>query len=148
VDEAAKGGDLEQAAQSVVRRWREAGKAIPGYGHPLHKERDPRVARLFAVARQAGTSLRFIDIAEAVEKVIPGIVGKDLRLNVSAAIPAVLLGTNFPLRALRGVPILARTASLIAHLTEEAVNPSGFALSYQATRELVYEGEPPGGATK
>jgi len=148
VDEAAKGGGLEQAAQAVVRRWREAGKAVPGYGHPLHKERDPRVARLFAVAKEAGTSLRFVEIAEAVEKVIPGIVGKDLRLNVSAAIPAVLLGTNFPLRALRGVPILARTASLIAHLTEEAVNPSGFALSYQATRELVYEGEPPDGAKK
>ena len=63
-------------------------------------------------------------------------------MNVSAAIPAVLLGTNFPLRALRGVPILARAAGLIAHLTEEAVNPSGFALSYQATRELVYEGLP------
>jgi len=147
-EEAAQGGDPAQAAQTVVRRWREAGQAVPGYGHPLHKERDPRVARLFAVAQEAGTSLRFIEIAEAVEQAIPGIVGKDLRLNVSAAIPAVLLGTSFPLRALRGVPILARTASLIAHLTEEAVNPSGFALSYQATRELVYEGEPAGGASR
>ncbi|HEY8050206.1 MAG TPA: citryl-CoA lyase, partial [Ramlibacter sp.] len=84
--------------------------------------------------------LRFVEIAEVVEEVIPAIVGKELKLNVSAAIPAVLLGTNFPLRALRGVPILARTAGVIAHLAEEAVNPSGFALSYQATRELVYEG--------
>lgn len=141
VDDAAKqGSDLAGAARTVVRRWREAGRPVPGYGHPLHKERDPRVARLFEVAKEAGTSLRFVEIAEAIEQVIPGIVGKDLRLNVSAAIPAVLLGTNFPLRALRGVPILARTASLIAHLSEEAVNPSGFALSYQATRELVYEG--------
>jgi citrate synthase len=40
------------------------------------------------------------------------------------------------------VPILARTAGLIAHLCEEAVHPSGFALSYQATREVVYEGKP------
>ena len=148
VDEAAKGKDLATAASDVVRRWREAGQPVPGYGHPLHKERDPRVARLFEVARQAGTSLRFVEIAEAVEKVIPGIVGKDLRLNVSAAIPAVLLGAGFPLRALRGVPILARTAGLIAHLTEEAVNPSGFALSFQATRELVYEGEPAKGAAR
>jgi citrate synthase len=109
----------------------------------LHKDRDPRVARLFEVAKDAGVSLRFVQIAEAVESVIPEVVGKDLRLNVSAAIPAVLLGTNFPLRALRGVPILARAAGLIAHLSEEAVNPSGFALSYQATRELVYEGPPP-----
>ena len=134
-------GDLQAAAREAVQCWRAAGQAIPGYGHPLHKERDPRVARLFAVAKEAGTSLRFIEIAEAVEAVIPDVVGKDLRLNVSAAIPAVLLGTQFPLRALRGVPILARAAGLIAHLCEEAVTPSGFALSYQATRELVYEGE-------
>ena len=63
-------------------------------------------------------------------------MGKDLRLNVSAAIPAVLLGVGFPVAALRGVPILARTAGLIAHLCEELINPIGFALSYQATREL------------
>jgi citrate synthase len=149
VDEAAKDNDLASAAKAVVSRWRQAKQPIPGYGHPLHKDRDPRVARLFEVAKQAGTSLRFIEIAEAVEQAIPGIVGKELRLNVSAAIPAVLLGTNFPLRGLRGVPILARTAGLIAHLCEEAVNPSGFALSYQATRELVYEGVPvPSGAAR
>ena len=142
IDEQAKDGDLRAAARDAVTRWRAAGQPIPGYGHPLHKERDPRVDALFETAKRAGTSLRFIEIAETVEQVIPEIVGKDLRLNVSAAIPAVLLGTNFPLRGLRGVPILARTAGLIAHLCEEAVNPSGFALSYQATRELVYEGKP------
>ncbi|MEJ6022496.1 citryl-CoA lyase [Ramlibacter sp. PS4R-6] len=140
VDAEAKGGDLQAAAQKVVRRMREAKQPIPGYGHSLHKERDPRVNRLFEVAREAGTSLRFIEIAEAVESAIPAIVGKELKLNVSAAIPAVLLGTNFPLRGLRGVPILARTAGVIAHLVEEAESPSGFALAYQATRELVYEG--------
>lgn len=140
VDAAAKGGDLKASAETVVRGYREQKKPIPGYGHSLHKERDPRVDRLFQVARDAGTSMRFVEIAEAVEAVIPGVVGKELKLNVSAAIPAVLLGTNFPLRALRGVPILARCAGVIAHLAEEAVNPSGFALSYQATRELVYEG--------
>jgi citrate synthase len=143
--ERASGAGLQEAATQVVRRWREAGQPIPGYGHSLHKQRDPRVDRLFEVAREAGTSLRFVEIAEAVEAAIPGIVGKELKLNVSAAIPAVLLGTNFPLRALRGVPVLARTAGLIAHLAEEAVNPSGFALSYQATRDLVYEGESPKG---
>jgi len=141
IDELVQDGlPLPHAALSITRKWREAGQAVPGYGHPLHKERDPRVARLFAVAKEAAADLRFVAIAEAVEQVIPDVVGKDLRLNVSAAIPAVLLGTGFPLRALRGVPILARTAGLIAHLAEEAEVPSGFALSYQATRELVYEG--------
>ena len=79
------------------------------------------------------------------EDVIPGIVGRDLKLNVSAAIPAVLLGVGFPVNALRGVPMLARTASLIAHLNEELTDSIGFALSYQATRDVVYEGAVPAG---
>ena len=63
---------LEDAAAEVVRELRAAKQAIPGYGHPLHKARDPRVARLFAVAAEAGAPGRFIAIAEAVEKVLPG----------------------------------------------------------------------------
>ncbi|SDC87395.1 citrate synthase [Cupriavidus sp. YR651] len=141
----AGGESIDQAARAVVSAWREARRAIPGYGHPLHKARDPRVAALFNVAREAGADTTYIDIAEAVEAVIPAIVGKPLSLNVSAAIPAVLLGVGFPLNALKGVPILARTGGLIAHLSEELRHSIGFALSYQATRDLVYTGETPAG---
>ena len=78
---------------------------------------------------------------------LPGITNRDLRLNVSAAIPAVLLDAGFPAEALKGVPILARCAGLIGHLTEELSNPIGFALSYQATREQRYTGPLPAGVT-
>ncbi|HBT31893.1 MAG TPA: citryl-CoA lyase [Pusillimonas sp.] len=137
--------DYTEAARQVVGEYRQARRPLPGYGHPLHKKRDPRVVALFRVADQAGADTTYIKIAEAAEKVIPDIVGKPLMLNVSAAIPAVLLGIGFPLVALKGVPILARTAGLIGHLVEEAEKPIGFALSYQATREVVYEGEAPAG---
>jgi citrate synthase len=139
------GEALDDVAADVIRTLKAERRAIPGYGHPLHKSNDPRVDRLIAVATEAGADLRFVRIAQAIERVIPDIVGKELRLNVSAAIPAVLLGVGFPVASLRGVPILARTAGLIAHLAEEAEMPSGFALSYQATRELQYEGEVPAG---
>ncbi len=139
------GLSLEAAISETVAGWRAAGRAIPGYGHPLHKRRDPRVDALFAVAREAGADLTYIRIAEDVEHALPAILGKELRLNVSAAIPAVLLGVGFPLNALRGVPILARTAGLIAHLSEELQSPSGFALSYQAAREARYDGVLPAG---
>jgi citrate synthase len=144
----AAGEAIEAASLAVMQAWRAAGKSIPGYGHPLHKERDARVDALFEVARAAGTDLRFVAIAEAVEALIPQVVGKTLKLNVSGAIPSVLLGAGFPVAALKGVPILARTASLIAHLYEEIQQPIGFALSYQATREMVYDGELPEGFGK
>jgi len=142
-----KSVSLEDAASELVRELRERNEAIPGYGHPQHKARDPRVARLFAVAAEAGAPMHFVRIAEAIEKVLPGLTGRDLRLNVSAAIPAVLLDVGFPAEALKGVPILARCAGLIAHLTEELAQPIGFALSYQATREQRYTGALPPGFT-
>jgi len=145
---AAQGGGLDAAALAVMQAWRAAGRAIPGYGHPLHKQRDARVDALFHVARAAGTDLGYVAIAEAAEALLPQVLGKELKLNVSGAIPAVLLGAGFPVEALKGVPILARTAGLIAHLFEEMRQPIGFALSYQATREMVYDGELPAGFGK
>jgi citrate synthase len=138
-------GDVHAAARAVLSEYRNARRAIPGYGHPLHKDRDPRVAALFTAAREAGGEMRYVQLAEVLEEVVPEVVGKVLKLNVSAAIPAVLLGVGFPVSALRGVPILARTAGLIANLAEEAANPIGFALSYQATREYQYTGDVPEG---
>jgi citrate synthase len=138
------GGDLRGAAKTVVAQRRAAKQAIAGYGHPEHKRRDPRVDALFQVSAKAGGGQKYVEIAKAVEEVIPEVVGKDLKLNVSGAIPAVLLGVGYPVNALRGVPMLARTASLIAHLNEELSDPIGFALSYQATREFEYTGGMPG----
>jgi citrate synthase len=141
----AHSGDLHAAARAVVGEWRARKQAVPGYGHPVHKERDPRVDALFRVSKQAGGGQRFVQIAEAVEAVLPDVIGKPLKLNVSAAIPAVLLGVGFPLNALKGVPMLARCAGLIAHMSEELETPIGFALSYQATREERYTGPVPAG---
>lgn len=142
------GTSLEQAVHDIVSERCARREPIPGYGHPLHKARDPRVEALFGVAREAGADMRYVEIAEGVEGAIPEIVGKELKLNVSAAIPAVLLGAGFPLKALRGVPLLARTAGLIAHLLEEADQPCGFALSYQANQRVEYTGEVPPGFIK
>ncbi|GAB1619811.1 citryl-CoA lyase [Pseudomonas sp. NGC7] len=140
------GTDIDAAAHEIVSSYRTAKRPIPGYGHPLHKDRDPRVSALFNTAESVGSDLSYVHIAEAIERVIPSIVGKELKLNVSAAIPAVLLGAGFPLQALRGVPILARSAGLVAHLYEEQTSsPIGFALSYQATREYEYTGTTPPG---
>src|SRR4051794_16567461 len=83
---ARRGGDLRAAAQAVVSARRERRQAIPGYGHPEHKQRDPRVEALFGVSRRAGAGQHFVEMAQRVEELIPGIVGKELKLNVSAAI--------------------------------------------------------------
>lgn len=136
---------LSDAAYELVSEYREAKMPLPGFGHPLHKARDPRVNALFSTAEKLGVNGQHMQAAELVEKVIPDIYGRDLKLNVSAAIPATLLDAGFPLESLKGIPILARTAGLLAHLREEQQHSIGFALSYQASKSSVYEGEVPEG---
>ena len=138
-----EGCPKDEAARIVVAEKKRINAKLPGYGHPQHKAKDPRVDALFKAGSEAGINPQYVEIAEAIERVAPEIYGKELRLNVSAAIPAVLLGAGFPLGALKGIPILARTAGLIAHLHEELHSPSGFALSYQATQNAIYEGQAP-----
>jgi citrate synthase len=72
-------------------------------------------------------------------------VSRPLRLNVSGAIPAVLLDAGFPAGALKGVPILARTAGLIAHLLEEQQRSIGFVMSHGAASVIGYDGPAPEG---
>ncbi len=138
-------GLLDSAAQAVVQDYRQAQRAIPGYGHPLHKTGDPRVVRLFEVATAIGCRGRHIEAAHAVERVLPAATGKQLVMNVSVAIPAVLLDAEFPLAALKGIPILARTAGLIAHLLEEQTRPIGFVLSHAGAAAVDYDGPAPDG---
>ncbi len=140
-------GDYEVTAAAVIAEYRAERRAIPATAIRCTRRATPRVGALFAVAERADADITYVRIAEAIERVIPDVLGKPLMLNVSAAIPAVLLGVGFPIGALKGVPILARTAGLIGHLTEEMGRSIGFALSYQATRELVYDGLAPDGFT-
>ena len=142
---AATGVDLEAAATSVVREYRAAKSAIPGYGHPLHRGGDPRATRLLEVAAESGIAARHVAIATLVERLLPGLIGRTLTLNVSGAIPAVLLDAGYPLTGLKGVPLLARTAGLIAHLVEEQQRAIGFVMSHAAAQAIDYDGEAPAG---
>ncbi|WP_127090520.1 citryl-CoA lyase [Aquabacter cavernae] len=139
------GLSMEQAAADVVGRYRAAKRAIPGYGHPLHKGADPRALRLLDLARELGLYGRHCEVARMVETVIPGIVGKSLVMNISSAIPCVLLDAGYPLLALRGVPLLARTAGLVGHLLEEQTHPIGFLMSHAAASAITYDGPAPEG---
>jgi citrate synthase len=141
----AESRSIQDAASKVVREYRATGRAVPGYGHPLHKGYDPRARCLLEVAKETNIGGRHIEAAQAIERVIPDIVGKQLAMNVSGAIPAVLLDAGFPLLALKGAPLLARTASLIAHLLEERARPIGFVMSHAAESAIEYDGPRPEG---
>lgn len=115
--------------------------SIPGFGHPQHSQGDPRADKLLALAKDRNIEAAHIQMLYAVGKAIPVVYGRTLPVNVSGAIPAIMLDVGFPLGALKGIPILARTASLIAHLNEESTRPIGFVLSHHAAQAIEYDGE-------
>jgi citrate synthase len=134
------GQSFEEVARAALREMRAARRAVPGYGHPQHSSGDPRTERLLALAAGRNIVGDHIRMLHAVEKVIPEIYPRALPINVSGAIPAVMLDVGYPVEALKGIPILARTASLIGHLHEEMHRPIGFVLSHHAAKAIEYDG--------
>ena len=115
-------------------RIREAGGKVPGFGHPVHSPTDPRAERILELAREHGLQGAHLTVARSLRDDL-----KPLTLNVSLPIAAVLLDLGFPASAVKAVPILARTASLLAHLAEERDNPIGFDLARAAEEAVEYE---------
>jgi len=131
---------LEQIVEREVAALRARRAPLPGFGHPLHQQEDPRATRLLALADEHGTAGINVQILRAIAAVVPKIYGRALPINVSGAIPAVLLDVGFPLQALKGVPIVARAVSLIGHLLEESIDPIGFALAHAGESVIEYVG--------
>ena len=125
---------------AAVKALRAAKQAIPGFGHPLHVGGDPRANLLLRLAAEHGAEGEHVAMLRTVEAALPEALGRSLPINVNGAIPAVMLDVGFPLDALKGISLLARTASLIAHLNEESQRPIGFILSGHAAAAIDYDG--------
>jgi citrate synthase len=123
-----------------VRRIREAGGKVPGFGHPVHRPLDPRAERILALADERGVSGEHVALVRAVREAVHDAYGKPLTMNVSMPIAAVMLDLGFAPAAVKAVPILARTGGLLAHLAEEQENPIGFLMAGSAEHAIEYEG--------
>jgi citrate synthase len=122
-----------------VRGLRDAGERVPGFGHPVHRPVDPRAERILELADERGASGEHVALARRVRDVVAEAYGKPLPMNVSLPIAAVMLDLGFSADAVKAVPILARTASLLAHLAEERERPTGFLLAGAAEEAVDYE---------
>jgi citrate synthase len=129
-----------EAPVGALARLRAEKQAIPGFGHPLHAGGDPRANLLLKLADEKGAAGPHVAMLRAVQRAIPEAIGRPLPINVNGAIPAVMLDVGFPLAALKGISLLARTAGLIGHLQEESERPIGFILSGEAAAAIAYDG--------
>ena len=141
LQQAAKEGEpLEDIAKTRLQNFRANKQALPGFGHPTHKNGDPRATKLLELAKEWGVAGDHVRALEALASQVEGVYGRPFPMNVSAAIPAVLLDAGYPAGALKGIPLLARTASLLAHILEEQARPIGFKLASAAEQAMTYDG--------
>lgn len=131
------------ATRLLAEEIRAEGGKVPGFGHPLHKPVDPRAERILELAAARGVSGDHVALARASVGAVHAVWGKQLPMNVSMPIAAVLLDLDFPAAMIKAIPILARTGGLLAHLAEEQERPIGFLMASHAEEAISYE---PGGA--
>lgn len=120
--------DLDTLAAAIVADYRASKRIIPGLGHNLHKQGDPRTPRLFEVARENGFSGRYVLLMQAIERQAEQATGRRLPINATGAIAAVASEIGLHWVATRGLAVMARAIGLVAHILEEARSPMAKAI--------------------
>ncbi|QYN32390.1 citryl-CoA lyase [Pseudonocardia sp. DSM 110487] len=113
----------DAVALRTVREQRGAKKFVPGLGHHVHKNGDPRTPRLMQIAHEEGLFGPHLQLFAAIGRVHPEVLGRTLPLNGAGVCGAALADLGLPLELLRGFALLARTAGLIGQLAEELRHP-------------------------
>ena len=136
------GEERGAVARELAQAIRASGGRAPGFGHPVHRPLDPRAERILELADARGVSRAHVALAREFRDAVAEAWGRQLTMNVSMPIAAVTLDLGFPSSMAKAIPLLARTAGLLAHLVEEQASPTGFAMAAAAEQAIVYQPRP------
>jgi len=128
----------DDVARSAVTATRAAKRFVPGLGHPVHKERDPRTPVLIGIAEKEGLRGPHLRLFEAIGRVHEEILGRRLPLNGAGVCGAALADLGLPVELLRGFALLARAAGLLGQIAEERRRPIGMDAYLAVDRNAVY----------
>jgi len=118
IEEAMEILQSENSAEEIVENYLESGKRLPGLGHKVYSEEDPRASRILEKTEELGLTggavkkMKNIKEALAQQKV-------ELVLNVDGAIAAVMTDLDWDYKLGKGIFIIARTPGIVAHVHEE-----------------------------
>jgi citrate synthase len=125
-------------AREAVTRTRQAGRFVPGLGHPVHKVEDPRTPVLLRIAEEEGLRGPHLRLFEAIGRVHEQVLGRRLPLNGAGVCGAALADLGLPVELLRGFALLARAAGLLGQLAEERRRPVGMDVYLAVDRGAEY----------
>ena len=108
----------DSSAEEIVEEFLEEDRKIPGLGHKIYEDEDPRTEKMLEKAEELGLSGEYVEkmleIQDVFAKEKVGLV-----LNVDGAISAIMSDLGWEPELGKGVFIIARTPGLVAHIREE-----------------------------
>lgn len=116
----------KEDAKILVDEYAKKGERLPGYGHRIYKDEDPRASIIYEKAKQAKVSLDAFEKAYAIEAAILESKGKKLPLNIDGALAAGVLALGMHPSAAKALFVLARVAGMGAHALEELEQKNGY----------------------
>lgn len=126
-----QGQTPEAFAPGFVAQCRRERRILGGYHHPQHI-RDPRVVRLLELADELGLRGEHLRLARAIEEATEPVYGRRLYLNAPGAMAAIGSDMGLDPEQIKGLMILSRTVSLVAHSIEEMRREKGWRASGRA----------------
>ena len=109
---------IKEIARIMVGEYRSEKKILNGYHHPQHIK-DPRVARLIELAREYEITGPHQELALAIQEETGNFYSRILYLNAPGIMAAILSDMDFTPGQIKGLAILSRTVSMVAHSLEE-----------------------------
>ncbi len=107
-----------KSGEKIVEGKLEKGEKIPGLGHKVYKDEDPRSQKMLDKAENLGLKSEFTEKMLKIQEIF-GEEKVDLVLNVDGAIAGIMSDLGFEPELGKGFFIIARTPGLVAHVREE-----------------------------
>ncbi|MEK7551839.1 MAG: citrate/2-methylcitrate synthase [Patescibacteria group bacterium] len=111
------------SAENIVKEFVENKKRLPGFGHRLYKDNDPRAELIITTLVENGLGEDYVAASRALQKSLKDITGKTLPLNIDGAIAVALCAFGLPPSLGKPIFMIARTPGLCAHyLNNKPIN--------------------------
>ncbi|MDO8463225.1 MAG: citrate/2-methylcitrate synthase [bacterium] len=100
---------------AVVHAAIAADERLPGFGHKVYTEEDPRTTALFIRASTLGIAGPPLERARALSEALATAKGRRIPLNVDGCLAALALALGFPSAAGNALFLVSRLPGLAAH---------------------------------